>query len=54
MLLAVGLDWLNQKQYFDSQNLRGRDHLSDIDIDGRVLLKHTLGKENMRLWIGFE
>jgi hypothetical protein len=34
------------------RTLRGKDHLRDIVIDGRILLKLILDKD-MRVWTGF-
>jgi hypothetical protein len=30
--------------------LKERHHMEDIGIDGRIMLKHTLKKENGRSW----
>jgi hypothetical protein len=30
------------------ENLKGTDHLGDLDIDGRIILKLMLGKQGMR------
>jgi len=34
------------------ENLKGRGHLEDTDIDGRIIFKWILRKHNM-MWIGF-
>jgi hypothetical protein len=31
----------------------GRDHLSDLGIGGRIILKYTLKKEDVRVWTRF-
>jgi len=35
-----------------SENLKGRDHSEDLDVDGKVTLKFILGKWGDRLWTG--
>jgi hypothetical protein len=34
------------------ENMRGRDHLEDLDIDERIILKWFLRKQGWRAWIG--
>jgi hypothetical protein len=34
-------------------NLEGRDHLEDLDIDGKIILECILGKYDVKLWTGF-
>jgi hypothetical protein len=29
---------------FWSENLKGRDHVDDLDVDGRIILELILGK----------
>jgi hypothetical protein len=38
---------------FKSGNLKGRDHLEDLGIDGRIILEWILWKWGERVWIGF-
>jgi hypothetical protein len=38
---------------FGGENLRERDYLKDVGIDGRILLKWFLKKYNVRAWTGF-
>jgi hypothetical protein len=33
-------------------NLRERDHLEDLDVDGRILLKWTFNKWDEEAWTG--
>jgi hypothetical protein len=35
------------------ENLKGRDHLVDIGVDRRFLLKWILKKQGARMWTGF-
>jgi hypothetical protein len=37
---------------FQSENLKGKDHLEDIGEDGRIILKCTLKKYDM-VWTRF-
>jgi hypothetical protein len=34
------------------ESLKGRDHLEDVGIDGRIILQRILGKQGGKLWIG--
>jgi hypothetical protein len=34
------------------ENLKGRDHLEGVCIDGRVILKYILGKLGRKVWTG--
>jgi hypothetical protein len=36
-----------------SKSLGGRDHLEDTDVDGKIILKWSLGKLCLKVWIGF-
>jgi len=35
------------------ENLKGRDHSEDLDVDGRVILQWILQKYGGKLWTGF-
>jgi hypothetical protein len=35
------------------ENLKGRDHLEDLDIDEKIILERILGKWGGRVWTGF-
>jgi hypothetical protein len=35
------------------ENLKGRDHSEDLDIDGRIKLELILGKQGVTVWTGF-
>jgi hypothetical protein len=37
---------------FQKENLKGRDHLIELGVDGRVILKRILNKWDVRVWIG--
>jgi hypothetical protein len=41
----------NTKLLFE--NLKGRDNLEDLGIDGRILLEWILGKWNRKVLVGF-
>jgi hypothetical protein len=34
------------------ENLKGRDNLEDIGIDGRIILEQILGKWGPKVWTG--
>jgi hypothetical protein len=34
-------------------NLKKRGHWEEIGVDGRIILKWILKKQNGRMWIGF-
>jgi hypothetical protein len=38
---------------FWSENLKGRDHLGNPHVDGRIKLKRIVKKEGMKVWIKF-
>jgi hypothetical protein len=38
---------------FWSQKLKGRDHMEDQGVDGRIMLEWVLGKYDWMLWTGF-
>jgi hypothetical protein len=40
-------------QFFWLENLKGRDHLEDLSIDGRIILERILGKYDGNIWTGF-
>lgn len=35
-----------------SDNLKGRDHMKDQGVGGRIILKSTLGKLGFEVWTG--
>jgi hypothetical protein len=39
---------------FICENLKGRDHLKDLSIDGRIILKKILKKLGVRMWTASE
>jgi hypothetical protein len=38
---------------FGLENLKGRDHLGDLGIDGKKILKWILGKLGVEVWTRF-
>jgi len=38
---------------FVEKNLKGKDLLDDLDVDGNIILEWVLGKWSGKLWIGF-
>jgi hypothetical protein len=39
--------------YFWSENLNGKDHLGDLGIYGKIIIKWILRKYGVRVWTGF-
>jgi hypothetical protein len=37
----------------NNENLKGRDHLEDLGVDGKIMLEWIIGKYCRRLWTGF-
>jgi hypothetical protein len=35
------------------ENLKGRDRLEDLNVDGRIILERVLGKQGGNVWNGF-
>jgi len=35
------------------ENLKGRDQLEDLAIDGRIILEWILGKHSGKVWTGY-
>jgi hypothetical protein len=35
------------------ENLKGRDHSEDLDVDGRIILEWILGTYGRKVWTGF-
>jgi len=33
-------------------NLKGRDHLEDLGVDGKIILEWILGKQGGKVWTG--
>jgi hypothetical protein len=40
-------------KYLSLVNLKGRDHLEDLGIDGKIILKWMLGKEGGKMRTGY-
>jgi hypothetical protein len=34
------------------ENLKGRAHLEDLDVDGEIILERNLGKYGGKVWSG--
>jgi hypothetical protein len=43
---------LEIRTQFWSENLKGRDHLEDVGVDGRIILKWILRKWDVTVWTG--
>jgi hypothetical protein len=41
-----------KKCKFWSETLKGRDHVDDIGVNGRIILEWTLGKQGRKMWTG--
>jgi hypothetical protein len=37
---------------FQSENLKGRDHLEDLGVYGKIILEWILGKYGGEVWTG--
>jgi len=35
------------------ENQKGRDHLEDLDVNGKIMLEWILGKWGVKMWTGF-
>jgi hypothetical protein len=35
------------------ENLKGKDYLDDLGVDGRIILKSVLMKNYVKMWTGF-
>jgi hypothetical protein len=35
------------------ENLKGRDHLEDLGVDGKIILEWILGKYDGKFWSGY-
>jgi hypothetical protein len=46
-------EWSEMCTKFWSENLKWRDLLEDLAIDGRIILEWMLNKEHGRIWTGF-
>jgi hypothetical protein len=42
-----------RNEYILVGNLKGRDHLKDLDVHARIILKWIIQKQSVRLWTGF-
>jgi len=38
---------------FVSGNLKGRDHLEDLGVDGKIILERSLRKQSGKIWTGY-
>jgi len=47
--------WSDEKciQYFGWKKVKGRVHLEDLGVDGRIILEWILGKFGGRVWTEF-
>jgi hypothetical protein len=43
---------VQEVRWVDLQNMKGRDHLEDLGVDGKIILEWFLGKYGMKLWTG--
>jgi hypothetical protein len=43
----------NPHRGFGRRNLKKSDHLEDVGLDGRIILKYILKKQDERAWTGF-
>jgi hypothetical protein len=50
-VLCMGKREIHAK--FCSENLKGKITLGDLGIDGRAILKWTLGTQDVKAWTGF-
>jgi len=41
---------LEMRTKFWSENLKGRNHLENLDVDGKIILKRILGKVCEKVW----
>jgi hypothetical protein len=37
---------------FWSENVKGRDHVEDLGVNGKIILERILGKEGGKVWTG--
>jgi hypothetical protein len=35
------------------ENLKERNHLEDLGVDGKIILEGILGKQGVKVWTGF-
>jgi hypothetical protein len=51
---ACSAYWGEEEEYtgFEWGNLRIRDHLGDIGVDGRIILRWIFRKLNAEVWTG--
>jgi hypothetical protein len=41
------------RNVYEMENLKGRDHAENLDVDGRMILECIVGKCGGKVWIGF-
>jgi hypothetical protein len=46
------VDYTRNRTILRLESVKGRDHLEDLDVDGRIVLKLILRKQGWRVWIG--
>jgi hypothetical protein len=44
LVACMGIFWV--------ENVKGRDHLEDLSMDGKIILEWILGKWAGRVWTG--
>jgi hypothetical protein len=49
MRCALHVARVRGKKYIQSGNLCARVHMGDLEVDGRIIIRHL----NVRVWTGF-
>jgi hypothetical protein len=44
---------LEMHTMFQTENLKARDHLRDLGVDGRIILQRLLKRQTVKVGIGF-